>query len=267
MKSKVILSKKIILYGIISVLVAVVISILLNNDIFLDTDYEVSYEMPYEEKLEIFAPICESNFRKMSNTEGYTDHGSEVCRIYISTSEDNDLRKQILDEVQKLSDEICAGCQTENDKVKAIAYWVSDNIFYNETAAWTSVDSDTISLETVLKLKATTCAGYSNIFSALCGMQGIYCLNLRGGTVYDGEELEALENAKMNHEWNAALADGKWVYVDTTWISKNTYYNDEYHKADYFDDKYFDMSMEFMSFEHRIDLIDHRDFKNALDDL
>ena len=262
MNKRSVLSKKFIIVLSVVVLFSLAGTVLLNNNIFLDTDYET--EMSYEEKCGIFAPIIENNYHKMSKSGGYSDYGSEICKIYISTTDDNDVRKQILNKVQKLSDEICAGCQNDRDKVKAIAYWVSENIYYNNTAAETSVNSDTISLETTLELKATTCAGYSNIFSALCSMQDIYCLNLRGGSGWKENDPDWLLNCPMNHEWNAVLLDGEWVYVDTTWISPNTYDSDGYHKSENYNDEYFGMSAEYMSFEHRIDLIDHRDFKNAL---
>ncbi len=237
--------------------------IMLNNNIFLDTDYYAG--ITYDEKVTTFAPVIEENRNKLSKTEGYTDYGIEICKIYVSTKENDELIKNILEDIDTISDTICYGCETDHEKIKAIAYWVSENIFYNKLAAETSVNSDTISLETVLKTKATTCAGYSNIFSALCGAQGIYCLNLRGGTIKSTITLEPLLDQPINHEWNAALADGEWVFVDTTWISRNTYDEDGYHLYEDLNDVYFDMSIEFMSFEHRIDLIDHRDFKAVLE--
>ena len=77
-----------------------------------------------------------------------------------------------------------------------------------------------------------------------------------------------LLNIPMNHEWTAVIADGEWMYVDTTWLSNNSYTaKDGYVKADDFDDQYFDMSFEYMSYEHRIDLVDYRDFKSSVNAL
>ena len=68
----------------------------------------------------------------------------------------------------------------------------------------------------------------------------------------------------MNHEWNAVKLDGEWVFVDVTWLSNNNYDENGYNKSNSFDDMYFDMSLERMSYEHRIDLADHRDFKSSV---
>lgn len=60
------------------------------------------------------------------------------------------------------------------------------------------------------------------------------------------------------------MLDGEWIFVDVTWLSNNIYNEDGYHKAEYFDNVYFDMSLEVMSYEHRIDLVDYRDFKSSV---
>lgn len=208
-----------------------------------------------------FASIIESNRKKL---EDPIDYGAEFCTGYVSTQNDLEVHKAVLAEIKALSDELCSGAESDYEKVRRLAYWVSDNIYYNKVAAETSVDSDTISLETVLGTKNATCAGYSNIFSALCNMQGLYCINIRGGTAYDVFDADTLSAAPMNHEWNAVMIDGEWVFVDTTWISQNVYLGYATLGSEEFLDKYFDMSLEVMSYEHRIDLVDHRDFVSSV---
>lgn len=212
-----------------------------------------------------FESIIENNSKKLENP---MDYGPKFCTEYVSTQNDIEVHKAILEEIKALSDELCDGAESDYEKVRRLAYWVAENVYYNQLAAETSVDADTISLETVLSTKTATCAGYSNMFSALCNMQGLYCINLRGGTVYDVFDAEELYSAPMNHEWNAVLIDGSWVFVDTTWISLNVYMG-AYMTSEEYLDKYFDMSLELMSYEHRIDLVDHRDFAasvNAFDE-
>lgn len=275
MKSKLFTKTNIIIVLLLLVIV-ILLSILFKNNFFMDAADEVSnselsgeissnYEMIFnktEEELNIiYAEVIERNKKMFENPAEY---GDEFCSPYVSTTKDLTLHNKILDELKSLSDEICREAETDYDKVKLIAYWVAENIYYNHVAANSEVNADVISLETVLKTRTATCAGYSNMFSALCNMQDIYCVNLRGGTYVKENTAQYLMTIAMNHEWNAALVDGEWIHVDVTWLSNNSYTEDGYEKVDSTEDNYFDMSFEEMSYEHRIDIIDYRDFKSSV---
>ncbi len=210
---------------------------------------------------ENYAPVFELNTHMLDNI---TEYGDKYCVGYVSTSKDPEKHRQILNEIRELSDEICEGADTDLVKVQKIEYWVADNIYYNYDAAETSVTAEVISLENVLKNKATTCAGYSNMFSALCNMQGIYCVNLRGGTYSKEDTPDNLLAMPMNHEWNAVRIDGEWLFIDTTWLSNNEYRGGEYTRSETMDTQYTDMDFEYMSYEHRIDLADYRDFASSI---
>lgn len=212
----------------------------------------------------IYADIIAHNRTMLENP---VEYGDKYCSGYVSTKNDLELHKSILDKLQSLSDEICIDSNTDYDKVNAIAYYVAENIYYNDVSADNSVTAETISIENVLKTNSATCAGYSNLFSALCNMHNIYCVNLRGGTFSDSFTSEYLLNIPINHEWNAVMIDNKWIFVDVTWLSNNRYTENGYEKSDDFDDEYFDMSLEKMSYEHRIDIIDYRNFKTSINAL
>ncbi len=213
----------------------------------------------------IYSDVIEHNLMMLENP---VEYGDEYCSGYVSVKKDLQLHMSILDNIRLLSDTICVGAENDYDKVKAISYYVAENFYYNHVAADQSVTPATISLETVLDTQTATCAGYANMFSALCNMQGIYCVNLRGGTHIETlETSEYLLNAPINHEWNAVLIDNEWIFVDITWLSNNEYTENGYDKSDDFDDKYFDMSLEAMSYEHRIDIIDYRNFKTSINAL
>lgn len=243
---------------------AVLLSVSAN--IYWNNNYNsgnAEYTVPAEDDVlnEIYAYVIESNAKKLENIAEY---GDKFCTKYISVQNDIKVHEAVLEELRVLSNAICDGEEDEYEKVRKIAYWVAENIYYNEVAANTSVTPETISLETTLNIKMTTCAGYSNLFSALCNMQDIYCINMRGGTCVAADTDEYLMSMPMNHEWNAVRIDNEWVFVDTAWLSNNKYDNDGYHKSERFDDMYFDMSIERMSYEHRIDLVDYRDFKSSV---
>lgn len=257
-------SKSITITFIIAFIVVIVISVLLNNNVFIPP----SETLPSRAEMNLlYANIIEHNEAMLENP---IEYGDEYCSGYVSVKKDIVLHKEILAELQQLSDEICISSENDYDKVKAIAYYVAENIYYNEVAAESSVTADTISLENVLNTKTATCAGYSNLFSALCNMQEIYSVNLRGGTyMKDYETSEHLLNVPTNHEWNAVLLDDKWHFIDVTWLSNNVFTEIGYEESDNFDDQYFDIPLEEMSYEHRIDIVDYRNFKssiNALDE-
>lgn len=209
----------------------------------------------------IFASVIEQNAQKLENI---VEYGDKFCTKYISVENDLKVHEAVLEELRVLSNAICDGEEDDYEKVRKIAYWVAENVYYNEVAANTSVSEEIISLETVLKTKTATCAGYANLFSALCDMQGIYCINMRGGTSAAVTSDMFLLSAPVNHEWNAVKLDGEWIFVDTAWLSNNKYTDNGYQQASGFDDIYFGMSLELMSYEHRIDLVDYRNFKSSV---
>lgn len=256
------LLRKSSLVSIVTVFLLVIIaSILMNNEIFIPKD-PADRRISTEQLNENFFEVFDLNKRMLGNISEY---GDKYCSGYISIQKDYELHKSILSEIQTLSDEICAGAETDYDKILKLEYWVADNIYYNYPAAETAVTQEVISLETVLETKTATCAGYSNLFSALCNMQGIYCVNLRGGTYSREDTPERLMEAPMNHEWNAVLLNGKWIFIDTTWLSNNSYTEEDgYVHSDTMDEQYFHMTFEYMSYEHRIDLADYRDFKSSV---
>lgn len=227
-----------------------------------DTDSGYELTEGKDELNGIYASVIENNAKRLESIAEYSD---KFCSSYLSVKKDEALHMEILSELECLSDGICADLNNDFDKVKKIEYWVADNIYYNHSAAETAVTQEVISLETVLETKTTTCAGYSNLFSALCNMQDIYCVNLRGGTYSREDTPERLMEAPMNHEWNAVLLDGQWIFIDTTWLSNNSYTaEDGYVHSDTMDEQYFHMTLEYMSYEHRIDIADYRDFKSSV---
>lgn len=249
---------------ILALLTAVVLSSASN--IFWNSNYNsgaTEYTLPAEDDVlnKIYSSVIEENAAKLENI---VEYGDKYCTNYISVKNNLKVHEAVLEELRILSNAICDGEESDYEKVRKIAYWVAENVYYNDVATNTSVTAETISLETVLDTKTATCAGYSNLFSVLCNMQDIYCINIRGGTHVVMDTDEYLLNVPMNHEWNAVKLDGEWIFVDVTWLSNNKYAEDGYHKSDGFDDVYFDISFERMSYEHRIDLIDYRDFRSSV---
>ena len=259
MKSNTLNLRRIIFAAAILMVIALVMYVGLNSTPAGVSGYASIAES--DELNEIYASVIENNSKMLENIAEY---GDKYCSGYVSVKNDVNVHRAVLEEIQTLSDAICSGAETDYEKVRRIAYWVAENIYYNETAAETSVTAETISLETVLDTKTATCAGYSNMFSSLCNAQGLYCINMRGGTHKVADTDEYLIGTPMSHEWNGITIDNKWIFVDTTWISNNYYSEEGFVKWKEFNDEYFGMSLESMSYEHRIDLADYRDFKSSV---
>lgn len=184
---------------------------------------------------------------------------AEESLCYITPNLDVQTAAELLERIAELSEEICDGCVTDSEKAYAIAMWVGTNIAYDMDAAQTGVDLSVTSLEAVFENgMKTTCAGFTNMFSALCSAQGLYCLNMKGGSSSQGYLRSELDVSPSNHEWCAVLIDGEWVFVDPTWISDLTVTGGETIGGE--DIKPFYAAFDFgqMSVEHRIDRCEHR---------
>lgn len=203
--------------------------------------------------------IADKNDKYMNNIQNY---GKNVAAEYISQDKDRELCFTVMSEIKSLSDEICEGASSDSDKAKLIAVWEAKNICYDYDAAETGVDGKVISLAETLSLRRTTCAGYSNLFAALCQAQGIICVNLGGGAVNSAEY--TVETVPYNHEWNAAYCDGQWLFYDVTWAANGEYHDGDYTYIDTVDEIYIGMDFYEMTGERRIDKSDYRNFYSAL---
>lgn len=168
---------------------------------------------------------------------------------------------EITETIKLLSDGICSDAKTDLEKAKTIAMWVGLNTAYDFDAAQAAGDIGITNLEAIINNNFhTTCGGFANLYSALCEAQGIYTLNMKGGTSSEGYTRAELETAPANHEWNAVLIDGKWYYADCTWISDLSYKNGELSEITDVKPFYALFGFGEMSIEHRIDRCEHRDY-------
>lgn len=182
----------------------------------------------------------------------------------VTVSDDMQTARELLKEVQKLSDEICAGLTSDYDKVRALCEWVSLNIFYDKDASKNGVTEEEVSLEYVLKNHRSVCFGWSNLFAALCQAQGIDCLNASGSVVTGSRCFaQTSPSDERSHSWNMVVCDGRIVWVDTVWNSSNSYDKGNYFQGNY-DMQYFDIDPVLLSHDHRIARLEHRDYYGLL---
>lgn len=121
------------------------------------------------------------------------------------------------------------------EQVKLLHDWVADNIRYNFEGYLSGNRGDN-SWTGVLKSKKAVCAGYANLFDAMCGIAGIPCEVVSGFAKGYGYDPLGSVRPSSNHAWNAVTIQGRKYLVDATWDSGyiNAFnQNVKYYSTDY----------------------------------
>lgn len=187
------------------------------------------------------------------------DIPADAVAEYIVTNGTVEQRAEILREISQISAQVCSGIESDYDKARALAQWVSQNIYYDYDAFYSSVTTQTLSLGSTLSLHRSVCGGYANLYAALCQAQGIECLIAQGAVVQNNLSFEEADTAP-SHEWNLVHIDGRYFWVDTLWNnSGNSYSGGIYTDGEPYM-RYFDPTEEAMAQNHRADRIERREF-------
>lgn len=113
-------------------------------------------------------------------------------------------------ELRQAAQKATKGCRTQYEKIRAITEFVSDRIYYDYKYLSDKAGSLTfVKPYDVYKNKRAVCSGYTALTTTLFVSIGIPCMELYS----------------YNHAYNAAYdsTEGRWVFLDTTWCSKNRY--------------------------------------------
>ena len=107
-------------------------------------------------------------------------------------------------QTEELADEICAGCDTDAEKVQAIYNWMIANLEYdyNYNAIFQYFD-----VHKTLRTKQGVCFDFSHLFAAFCRSQSIPCYAVDGISYKDNS---------VQHTWNRVYYDGTWWNMDGT---------------------------------------------------
>lgn len=164
-----------------------------------------------------------------------------VTTSCFSQQERADIKK--IDRKEKLSETLTPAVLAQqltlpysNDlqKVKAIFYWITENISYrtrsirirkkispvlveetSDTAALKPLDERVA--ENVLDERVAVCDGYARLFKTLCIYSGIQAEVINGYA--RTEATKRIQRFRPNHSWNAVLIDSVWKLLDVTWAS------------------------------------------------
>lgn len=188
---------------------------------------------------------------------------SSSSRVAQAITMDGSIGKipEIWAEIEKISNEICNGIDDDYEKLRAIADWVSDNIYYDRPAVTRGEPPSCLTLEYMLNNKASVCGGYANMTAALCNAQGIRCISITGKALINRQNYLNTTLAGSLHEWNIAEINGRQIIVDTCWMSANNLsYGGVYdHKNNV--RKWFDTGDEIFAIDHQASTAEYKDFK------
>lgn len=233
---------------------------------FTADDSMRSIQKRLQEYLGINDSSGEVNFSRL-NTDTYRAYSlhAVTAASYCMPAE------EIPDEIRTEAENIVQGLSSDMDRLKAIYDWVTTNIFYNY-GMMDGTYPKYVSAWYTYYYRNSVCSGFANLTSALCNAVGIPCRVVTGfatgvevtSTVSDvwsiySEYLSSGDLAAfskemapyVNHAWNEAYIDGRWVILDTTWGCNNDYYPDQGGKI-YGEptDAYFDPALEWFSDSH-----------------
>lgn len=200
--------------------------------------------------------IVENNRKAVENA--IEQPQNQVAEYIVKGGKPDEIRK-VLEEIQALSDEICAGLNGDYDKLRAISRWVSANIYYDYPSYDKGVPEETLSLKYMLDRHSSVCGGYSNMTSALCAAQGIKCWNVHGGAL-NGGRMFVTDSDSEYHEWNFAEIDGRIVWVDSGWNSYCYLRRDGVYDNGGICYKYFDIGEEYFALDHKANYAEYRDY-------
>ncbi len=143
--------------------------------------------------------------------------------------------------IPALAKDLVSPFSSQEEKVRAIFMWMTNNIAY-DCVAYHSSKSTLVSFRyktpeelaekkekyyyeyatrTLISRKAV-CEGYAALFNALCNSNGIETEIVIGTASNNIEKIKRLKDKKnfyTNHTWNKVKIDGIWYYLDATWAS------------------------------------------------
>lgn len=111
--------------------------------------------------------------------------------------------------IKSTAQDIVKDKTTQVEKISAVAEYLAQNIYYDydALAQWGITSTTNYLPYDILKNEYTVCSGYAHTFQALMQALAIPCVCVESN----------------NHEFNAVYTGERWMLLDTTWMSNNTY--------------------------------------------
>ena len=113
-------------------------------------------------------------------------------------------------QTKELADEICAGCETNEEKIRAFYDWIIANFEYDYDC---NPLFQYFNVRKTLQTKQGLCFDFAHLFAAFCRSQNIPCYAVDGVSYKD---------SAARHTWNRVYYDGAWWNVDITTDNSRT---------------------------------------------
>jgi len=167
--------------------------------------------------------------------------------------EKDDLALEAPERIRRAAVSVTQGIEKDYDKARAIHEYVANTLYYDTDYAKHIRPSTFVTAEEVFDKKIAVCEGYTNLTVALLRAVGIPSVFVEGyalGVGNTANDWDKADLASSNHAWVEAYVDGKWIIMDPTWDSKNTYSEGKkiQMETDFY--RYFDVSQEMFSATH-----------------
>ena len=107
-------------------------------------------------------------------------------------------------QTEELADEICVGCDTDEEKVQAFYQWIIQNFEYDYECNPLIQYFD---VRKTLRTKQGLCFDFAHLLAAFCRSQNIPCYAVDG---------ISRKNSADRHTWNRVYFDGSWWNLDIT---------------------------------------------------
>lgn len=114
-----------------------------------------------------------------------------------------------------LVDCLTQGLKDDEQKVRAMAYWITDNIVYDVKMLR---GGPVVPNQDILRNKRGVCSDYSKLFRSMCGLAGIECYLVDGYSKGLGYRPGRIPE-KPDHAWNVVFIDDEPHLMDLTWAS------------------------------------------------
>jgi transglutaminase-like putative cysteine protease len=163
------------------------------------------------------------------------------------------------DKIKTLARNITQNNALEYHKIRSIHDWIADNIYYDMDTFYSGnfQNADTSALGTLLS-KRSVCQGYSDLSVAMLRAIGIPATGLScfalGISTEKKWTTQILNSSETNHRITMAYTQNRWLIMDITWDSDNEYKNGVFSSKSGMGRtyKYFDVTIPFLSFSHRL---------------
>jgi transglutaminase/protease-like cytokinesis protein 3 len=136
-------------------------------------------------------------------------------------------------DLEVLEDTLTASFATDSEKVRAIFYWMAENIAYDYDKYQASgsnphhalpegMDEEKFEyklLYDVIAKRKGVCSDYAEVFKYICDFAHIPCTCIYGYGLGPLVKFSFFTGPESNHEWNAVMIHKKWYLLDVTWAA------------------------------------------------